>query len=477
MPIFLVLLLTGSAAAVEWPEPAHGPAAAAFAAFAVLAPVAAGAVLAHWAAGAVRRSPGRRGEIAATYGKIRRRLAMALLGLFAAAVGLGWGWTVWHRAALPDGRLFPFAELLVPLPYLLAVLAAWGVHYRAERELHCASSAGQNPFFTRGEHFLHHARPLVLLVVLPLVLFAGQQSFGRFYPEAANSLWAQFGVLIVLALMFVLLPLAVKPVLGLKTLPAGETRDRLEAAAVAAGFRCRDLLLWPTRGSTANALVVGIVPQARYVVFTDGLLDALAPDELDAVFGHEIGHVKHGHIPYYLGFFGLSVTVCTAAAVASANALADAGVIDRQTAAGWAALPPLAVTGAYLFVVFGFLSRKCERQADLYGCRVAGGGTITPAGINAMIRALERVAFLNGMDTEWVPPNSVRGVRAVLRSWLHGPIPERIRFLVKVLENPQEEPAYQRRVRWVRWGLIFGLFSAAAGLTWAVGWDELVKAL
>ena len=32
-------------------------------------------------------------------------------------------------------------------------------------------------------------------------------------------------------------------------------------------------------------------------------------------------------------------------------------------------LVSMATIGAYIFLVFGFLSRRCERQADLYGCR------------------------------------------------------------------------------------------------------------
>ena len=64
---------------------------------------------------------------------------------------LGWGWTVWHVVTIDTAagpRLVPFAEVLVPAPYVLAVWLSWIVHYGAERELHRAI-AGSREFWTR----------------------------------------------------------------------------------------------------------------------------------------------------------------------------------------------------------------------------------------------------------------------------------------------------------------------------------------
>ena len=33
------------------------------------------------------------------------------------------------------------------------------------------------------------------------------------------------------------------------------------------------------------------------------LVEELTPEEVEAVFGHEVGHVKHHHILFYVGFF------------------------------------------------------------------------------------------------------------------------------------------------------------------------------
>src|SRR5207247_3489707 len=145
-------------------------------------------------------------------------------------------------------------------------------------------------------------------------------------------------------------PLFFKPLLGLRSLPSGPTRARIEAAARRLHFRFADLLVWPTHGSVVNAMIVGLVPRVRFVIFTDGILDDMPPGELDAVFGHEVGHARHGHIWFYALFLALSMTVLQAAFL-----FADL----KPNSAMWL------VFVAYLFVVFGFLSRRCERQADV----------------------------------------------------------------------------------------------------------------
>ena len=59
-------------------------------------------------------------------------------------------------------------------------------------------------------------------------------------------------------------------------------------------------------------MIAGLIPAVRYVIFTDRILEEMPPDELDAVFGHEVGHAKHGHIWYYAGFLALSMAVIAA---------------------------------------------------------------------------------------------------------------------------------------------------------------------
>jgi STE24 endopeptidase len=259
-------------------------------------------------------------------------------------------------------------------------------------------------------------------------------------------------------------------VLGLTPLPAGPLRDRLFATARRLNFRCSDIMLWNTRNGVANALVVGVLPALRYVVLSDRLIADLTPEELEAVFGHEAGHVKHHHMVYYLGFLFVSLTV-----LASGWNAVQPYLPAGETSHDW--ITPMAVSslGAYIFLVFGFLSRRCERQADIYGCRAVSCGrpdctghdaplatpvtdTLCPTGIRTFVRALEKVAALNGIS---------RSKPGWLQSWQHSTIARRVDFLQAVETNPHLEPLFQRRVGLVKWALIIVLVGLLGALKWA----------
>src|SRR4029077_1449988 len=141
-----------------------------------------------------------------------------------------------------------------------------------------------------------HLRQNLALIAAPLLLVIIDKGMRRLLPVSEYD-WAfpiASGILVIS--MFVGLPWILRLALGLKPLPPGPTRDRLERCAVRLRFRCSNILLWNTHGGIANAMVAGIVPWLRYVVLTDRLVEELTPQEVEAVFGHEIGHVKHRHM-------------------------------------------------------------------------------------------------------------------------------------------------------------------------------------
>src|SRR5439155_26747722 len=122
---------------------------------------------------------------------------------------------------------------------------------------------------------------------------------------------------------------------------------------------------------------------------------------IETVFGHEVGHIKHHHMLLYILFFIGSLAMltglwkfCEVSLQSEAVAGAAAEQIVQQ--AQWLATADvaagpvlLAFVSVYIFVVFGYLSRRCERQADLYGCRAVSCW--------AFVSALEKVADLNGI--------------------------------------------------------------------------------
>ncbi len=483
MPILMILLLAAACLPVPWPqplEPVDAPTVAGIAAIFVLGSIALsifGCVL------VVRRIPLDRTAAGNMYFRLRRRLALLnLWGTVAIVLG-GWGWAVGLLASDDRGRLAPFAEVLVPAPYLAVMLANWFVWYFAERALH--RSAGRAlDFWSLPAYVLQQARQFALLIFLPVLIIATQQSITRHLPELANSTEYQIASLLGAFGLLLVLPLFVKPILGLERLPAGPIRDRLTSTAARLRFHCTDWLLWPTRGLVANALIVGVIPRARYVIFTDRLLDALDPSELEAVVGHEIGHARHGHIPYYFGFFAFSSLVGgTALAFLETLSLPGGGLGD------FSLLFAMGGLGIYIFVVFGFLSRVCERQADLVGVRAAscddprceghteetvlndGGRRICPSGIRAMVRALDLVMQLNGLDRpdrrsprQWL--------YAWWKSWQHGPPSHRIDYLLSLIDRPDRAARHDRFAFRARVMLMALLCGALVGGVFVLGWEE-----
>ena len=284
------------------------------------------------------------------------------------------------------------------------------------------------------------------VILPPLMLLVITQGLLRSFPELQTDPYFQCFSYALLALILIGMPWILRLVLGLRALPDGPLRRQLEQAAQRLGFRCSNVLIWPTRGSVANAMVVGLLPRLRYVVLTDRLVAELAPEEVEAVFGHEVGHVKHHHMLYYLGFLLISLGV-----VAGVWAVIFGSIQDSPM---WSLVP---FFGLYVFVVFGFLSRRCERQADIFGCRAVscampdcsghemqtelplGGAGLCRTGIQTFIGALEKVAQLNGIS---------RSKPGWLNSWQHSTIARRVEFLQHILVDPASSRASSAGSLW-----------------------------
>jgi STE24 endopeptidase len=319
----------------------------------------------------------------------------------------------------------------------------------------------------RGAFVALQARHNLLLVVPPLLLLVLQQGLLKVFPELDEAPLFPLLALFLVVGAFTAIPWLLRLLLGLKPLPEGPLRDRLLAAARRLKFRCNDILVWNTNDAVANAMVTGILPVLRYVVLTDRLIHDLAPDEIEAVFGHEVGHVKHQHLLFYFGFLIISFVVVIGVWTAAEQLFAlTVPAFLKVSLPGLGPWPLLAVVSLYIFVVFGFLSRRCERQADIFGCRTvscerspcAGHGAFdgpTPlgrglctTGIYTFISALEKVAVSNGIHRErpgW------------LSSWQHSTIALRVAFLQRLSSDPAVEPRFQRTVMLVKCALLLGL--------------------
>jgi STE24 endopeptidase len=481
MPLVLILFLLLACATVPWPPPWTG-------ADPVWPIVITGTLM---FAGLFRtqsvtarvlrllRQPFRQTEALMEYARGRSKQNSLLMVLFGTALYLGgWGWLVQSVAIRDDGVLFPGAELIILLPFLLSMFGSWALFFPVEKAIN--RLAGETRI-SLWKYLRFQFRQQLAIASLPVGLIIFEQSLARMTPKLVETTYFKVGAIAFIFSVLILSPWALKWLLGLYPLPAGPLRDRLIASAKRMKFRFSDLLVWPTQGNIGNAMIAGLLPRPRYVLFTDRLLHELNADEIEAVLGHEVGHVRHHHLAFYVLFLALSLAVLTGLANLADrqfSVLAQAPWLLKWLG-DWQALVALVIMAVYVVIAFGFLSRRCEREADLFGCRAVSCGrpdcdqhgtqdahlvvntSSTPCatGVSTFTSALECVAIMNGLD---------RNKPGWLASWQHGSIARRVAFLERVRVNPNVDRRYRMRIRIMKSILLIGLI-VAVGLLFYTG--------
>jgi STE24 endopeptidase len=180
-------------------------------------------------------------------------------------------------------------------------------------------------------------------------------------------------------------------------------RGRLIALANKADMNAGTLFEWRVSGRTrqANALVSG-VGATRRILLTDTLIAALSEEEVEAMVAHEFGHCAHHHIAkrLLLQFFIYSSVFWAIDFFIRINIF-----LFPANSSGWI---DLALIPGILFwwycwratgnILFARLSRRHEKEADLYSWKLIGRAEPF---ITAMrkLEALNLVSFEK--DKEW----------------------------------------------------------------------------
>ncbi len=433
-------------------------------------------LLGLWTTRAVSRL-GASNRLRRHYHRATRVLELLTLMVFGLSVHeIGWGRAVEVGLGLQGTILLD--QALILSPFLLMLLVHWWGLYPAEQALKLGHLGRARARGVEG-YLLLKARQALGLVLPVAIVFALAQDLGRrIFADRLEDPWIQLSLLAAIgAVVLILAPALVRLSWPAQSLPAGPLRVRLEQLSRRLGFRCTDILVWDTGGAIVNAGVTGAVPWFRYVLLTDALVEHLEPRQIEAVFGHEVGHIAHRHLGYFgLFFFGSM----------GALALLGQGVVSLLALWGpyrfWSSDPTLevalqalvflAIMGFYFLFLFGHLSRRFERQADVYGCRAVSCGqadcpphldsnaspisrqvgskqeqNLCPVGIAIFASALASVAALNGMEPE-------------AKSWRHGSIAQRIEFLRGIEGQPEAERTFQRSIKRLRIVLALGLTIA-----------------
>lgn len=409
--------------------------------------------------------------------RIRMLQWMCVWGLAAASIGFGWVDLV--RIGMGDLPLM--VELVAMLPALGGFAACWWAWHPMEIALRKVLAPPREtldapPSRLRfvGEQFRNEFGLMAVPLLAALGAFEAFAMVSERWLDPEGDANAVVGAAVVAAVAILSPPLVVR-VLVTSPLPPGPLRDRVEQVLRDNGVRLRGVRVWRTGGMVLNGVVLGLLPQLRYLMLTDGLLRSLDDQPLRAVVAHEAGHLRRHHLPWF--------AVVVLSLLGALSWLAEPPILtglewgDRQLSAwlgfdaepdwlspgqaerleqeGLGPLPasgeaPLpigqslaALAGVLLaLVAAGWVSRRFERQADTFavqylsvmgpsGCSVGLDGTplapgetrVQPGAVLAMCRALGRVAELNGLDPRQP-------------SFRHGSIAFRQRHLVSLVSQP-----------------------------------------
>jgi STE24 endopeptidase len=289
--------------------------------------------------------------------------------------------------------LFLYVLLLLVISKVLGIgLDYYG--FRLERRFKLSNQSLRTWIWDEVKGFLV---ALVLgAIVVELLYFTIRQWSQHWWMLA----WALFMVLFVILAQIapvVLLPIFYK----FEPLDNEDLRRRLVVLSERAGTRVRGVYRWKLseKSKKANAALTGL-GSTRRIILADTLLDNYAPEEIEAVLAHELGHHVHRHILKSIlvqaaitlfGFWAANWTLHYAVDQHMFEELSD-----------FANLPLLVLVSTVLsFVLMPALnaySRFNERQADKYAFE-------SISGVEPFISSMNKLAEQNLAErtpSKWV---------------------------------------------------------------------------
>jgi len=304
------------------------------------------------------------------YNRIHRWLSFAdfVVGAAFLVILLATGWTDWLRdLALRRGFQNYALSVFLYLLFLLLISKAVGFSldyygFRLEHKFELSTQKFRSWLWDEAKGFL--VGLLLAGVVVELLYFMIRQSPQHWWIIS----WVLFlGLFVVMAQLapVVLFPIFYK----FEPLENEDLRRRLVLLSEHAGTRVRGVYRWKLseKSKKANAALTGL-GATRRIILADTLLDNFAPEEIEAVLAHELGHHVHRHI-----FKSIIVQAAvTLLGFWIANFVLHYAVDHHmfEELSDFANLPLLALTATaislLLMPALNAYSRFNERQADRY---------------------------------------------------------------------------------------------------------------
>lgn len=280
----------------------------------------------------------------------------------------GFGPLVMHRWGLEDSVLLP--KLIFLAGPVLDWFVFWIAQYAVDRAVYqkalpfrLAMALPVHDLPTLPRYLSLKARMnlwllLVELLIVPTDSFLKNVSWARAHSAVAGTL-----ALVVDISAFLLIPWFITRIWITVPMERGALRDRLETLAKKFRIRFLDIRIWKTDHTVQNAMILGPFAFCRYFLLSDALVEGLTDEQIEAVFAHEVGHGHHRHILWYFACLWGAILTSAAAALLLHRAFPQVTIFDSVQ------VGQVVLLVVYLMVVFTFISRLCEHQADWFAAR------------------------------------------------------------------------------------------------------------
>ncbi len=384
--------------------------------------------------------------------------------LFGALVLAGFVFEVYYlQLPVLVNRVFAFwtftnsRTLIGIIPLIIAILLTRLAVFELDRQV-------RNTSWTK-KRFLNLNLKLMIFPLSPFIiyLFIGDLvehsplSMRIFFIEHAYLYWII--MLAIVAIMYVLSPSFIRRIWATHPLPDGELRSRIELLAEKENIRFRDVLVWDTAGGKiANAGMAGLMPMFRYIFLTNSLLDDFTMDEIETVVAHEFGHIKYRHMMLYLVLSFGYLVFYSVLYVRLLPVIRDLH-LGITAIAFFSAAATLLAFYTYFIFIFRFLSRRFERQADLYAVDSTGKPEVFKS------------ALVKLSATNYTPRRTSRWVELVRT---HPSISRRLEFVDRGVQGYADAAKYRRPI--FRAGRVSVLVLIALVLLFAANKETLLPA-
>jgi len=364
------------------------------------------------------------------------------------------GWLHWLQVRFGD--LILVNDVIALLPIIGTMMLMWAVHYPLDRHLRGAhrDDDGRWP---RVRFVVSQVRHQLLVLLVPLLLMLGWFQTVERYIE--NEAWVSAASFAGFVVVFAAAPMLIRFVWDTVPLPPSDLRDRLMHLCDKYRVGVRRLLLWRTHGGLINGAVMGVAAPLRYILLTDGLIERMSDEHIEAVMAHELGHIRRHHMPWLLICAGASLGFVLVTVSAMTSTLIATGVLPEDVSEWTLGLvegPMLAVLMLGWMLMFGYISRRFERQADTFAVQhmaerypsVEQPGVITQDAVDSVAGALRQVALLNHLPVD--TPRSIWHAVSPM-NWRHGTIGWRIQYLKTLVGRRVDACPIDNDVRRIRW--------------------------